>query len=139
MAFTIFPFLKTMISSAFVMADVKRSNTNSDISFFSIYIFGLYKPRSSSRRHWIGLHESIGFCICYRPTNRGFSHCLRKLGGNEDPLRLYMQAILSSQFFTGHKAECIGVTYYPWVFIATQSLTPFEILRESLLVKNKRR
>ncbi len=28
--------------------------------------------------------KSVGICICYRPTFRGFSHCLSLLDGNAE-------------------------------------------------------
>ena len=49
-------------------------------------------PRSSPRWRLIGLYEkSVGVCIGYRPTVRGFSHCPLNVGRQREALRLYMQ------------------------------------------------
>ena len=67
------------MSCADVMIDVqKQMAQNKNCNILSILCIW---PRSSSRRLFIGSYtKSVGFCICYRPTNRGFSYCLVYVG-----------------------------------------------------------
>ena len=67
------------MSCADVIIDVqKQMAQNKNCNILSILCIW---PRSSSRRLFIGSYtKSVGFCICYRPTNRGFSYCLVYVG-----------------------------------------------------------
>ena len=79
-------------------------------------------PRSSPRWRLLLYEKSVGICICYRPTGRGFSHCPIKVGRQRRSPRLYMQLIRPAIFLTKYRAECKIITY-PRASTVAQSLT----------------
>ena len=49
--------------------------------------------------------KSVGICICYRPTFRGFSHCPLDVGRQRRSPRSYMQSMRPAIFLSKYTAE----------------------------------
>lgn len=66
--------------------------------------------------------KSVGICICYRSSVRGFSHCLIEVERQRRSPRLYMQSMRSAIFLPKYRAECKIITY-PRASTVAQLLT----------------
>ena len=69
-----------------------------------------------------GYKKSAGIWICYRPSVRGFSHCLIEVGRQRRSPRLYMQSVRPAIFLPKYRAEYKIITY-PRASTVAQFLT----------------